>query len=376
MHKLQLLQPGSLAWNAAQRGAAAAAMGMMSGIPILVIDPWQLLPPLLSSIGCRDSSCNMAGDQWVMISPADVCCAANKAGGGACESRPAHNTQPAKQHLHKALEAFDRGHGIHNKTLWEVQQALLAGRNVCLQMKSCSTILAVQLLQAVVSMYGCMFMPQTFNVDTAEPAGSNSTALGAAPGAAWQLKLRPRHNSIAAGGGRGWASSLPSLVVHVGSRCCSLTADVVGSFHVIDLGGLQDIDQQQGQPVWKLPDAAVTALQQPAFKAWPLLQATMFEQQVQRLLLAASAGDEVEAVANATAKAEARQQQADRQEAQLMRHLSQVWHPLAVRSCRTASVVTVTEMRSALSAWPWTSSAAIAMCEVLVMLQLPVCCRT
>eukprot|EP00775_Hariotina_reticulata_P006043 gene6043-6281_t len=338
IQKLNLLQPGTPVWSAAQLGAAAATLGMASGVLVLVIEPWQLLPPLLSSIMHKNSSSSMAADdQWVTISPAELCFAAYKTACSAYESEPVHNGSgvPANQQLHEGCKAFDTGRGMLDSTLREISKALLAGHSVCLRMRSCSNALEIQLLEAVVSMYGCMLTAHTFpGVGAAQNAQSSSTGVEAAGAGEWQQKRRFRHNSIATGGGRGAAAaSLPSLIVHVGSRCCSLKADIFGSFQVVDLAGLRGINCQHRQPAGKSLDAdadagaAVTAagpnpLQQPALEAQPLLQLALVEQ-VQRLLLAASDAGAVEDVARAAAKAEASQQQVEWQEAQLIRHLSQ-----------------------------------------------------
>lgn len=349
---LGLPQREGLLYQQIKLAAAAAALTAQCGLPLLVLDPWNLLPELLLPKCRRDR-----------LSAAAAAGAAGAAGGGggsssgwelisAWDRGSAKNTQDG-------VEARDCTTPMR-RLLHRLQTSFESGSNVCLQLNcnartACETAAAAAALHTYVQLQAAaaaaaaenqddLGSPDSISPGQAGPGSSSSRTLDRSGksrrrvGSAYSSKSR---NSSAASDRGGFAAGSaaaaalggmlgplsPRLVIQIVSSEFELAADSVGLCQTMDLAGLHDrtpcIDhhtaqqqqQQQLRADLKVPQTRSVSTG-PAVDHLP--------EYVMKLVLQTAAADCVAAVAAAADNAEVWQQQHDSDDAKLMRRLTQV----------------------------------------------------
>jgi hypothetical protein len=339
MRQLQLLQCDQPLWQQLQYAAAAAAVAAAVGQPLLVLDHWKLLPQVLAAAEEEFGVLGGTGGdwQWVLLQ-ADTLFTSSSNGSAAADS----------------------------ELLVAVQEVLLAGRSVCLQLHSSSVHNAAALLQAVAA---CRSMLQLAAECNARSSSSEATVplLIILQGRSSSSKGKPArsrrgtrtladqgltrkgsaaagiHAAAAASSAGGALGSLPSIVIHVSSSSSvELPAELAGSCMVVDLRDktCQQQQQQHMQRQQQRQQTDAQAEQQQRQSQQPLVQAafkvhgssssssssssTYLLEAVLRLVLQAADPNAVAAAAAATEEAEDATQQAQAAEGLMIARLSQV----------------------------------------------------
>jgi len=160
VEQLQLLQPERPLWQAVQFAAAVAAVGTTPGLPLLIVDPWQLMSALLFSTAGGGSA---AAGQWQLVSPSACCtnmCTSPipQQVSTSSSSKSARQVQAAECML-DVLSASSAA-PLDSGCLAQVGEALAAGCSVCLQLCGCSTETEQQLLRAAAAQYALLQLRQ------------------------------------------------------------------------------------------------------------------------------------------------------------------------------------------------------------------------
>jgi hypothetical protein len=319
LQQLQLLQPSRPLWEQLQYAAAAAAVAASNVCqPLLVLDPWKLLPELLGmeSAAAAAAKQDVGGtNQWVVLQADGLLSASGSTSSTAVCS-------DTRQHSSSSGAAVA---GRPDEVWLAVRNALLAGRNMCLQTHSSITN-ASALVQAVAA---CRSMLQLAAAEEGAASGSRGEAGPLFGAAKWSSSSRGKpvgsrrgtHSSAVdmrrpgaatAAAGDGACVGQSCIVLHVCSNSSieDLPAELAGSCMIIDLGGLEQQQQQQQQ-------AFVQAGQQAD-------SGSHLPEVVLRLVLQAAGPAAVAAAAAAAEEAEEAAAQACEEESLLIARLSQV----------------------------------------------------
>lgn len=343
MEKLQLLQPeGPLCQRLLFAAVAAAVAAGVGGRPLLVVDPWQLLPQLWSE---QHERAPHEQHEWTVLD-VGVSGSNSISNGGSGNMNSSGRMTPAG-----ALTA--------------VQAALQSQSNVCLRLHGCSAADAA-VVQAAAAAYSLVQLQATEVEDgTGGHGAEDGTQLFSEPATAaltycmperWNCSRPAQSKRRSTDLGRGLhgrasccgsptsvgctaeSGGCPRLLIHVCSSSVCVPAGLVGTCQVVHLGdgGLWDLSHQASETSY---GSAATAAPGGTFNcceqvqdAQQLAQKQQQQQQsiaylaevVLRLALGTVAPDSVAAAAAATAAVEQAAAQLQSDESQLMTRLSQV----------------------------------------------------
>lgn len=301
---LQLLQPGAPITQQLQYVAAAVQLALDNGVPLVVIDSWDLLPQLLlddDSSSASGSYVRQQSSSWQVV--------------------PAWS-------VHADISQYSTK-GI----IMAVRAALEEGADVLLQLH-CSGQQAVEIVKATAALYNRLRVQSLAPADTDQCSSRHSTLVSIASEAdsiqSRTFMAGPQGYKSPRKQQRSDASARqPRLVVQITSSNFSQPAELLGLCQMVDLSGVyHPAYHAQGSSCEAHKSAQVK--KQGVAVLQPLECDPYLPELVLALVLQAVAPSQIAAVSAAAMEAEQIRMQLETDEADFMRRLAQV----CVCSCK------------------------------------------